>query len=174
MREQSGGSIAVLQLGIGAAALALIYALVLSSFDPIDLGMGFCIGLVILLGFRRFTLSDPALPAGAVLLRALWFTPFAAATILDIMRGTWTVALIVVGARPLVDPGIVEVPIGERTPLGVVVSAMATTLSPGSFLVDIDWDAGVMLIHVIDGSDPETILAGYQRMYERYQRRVFP
>jgi len=174
MRQPVNGNIAVLQLGIGAAVLALIYALVLSSFDPIDLGMGFCLGLALLLGFRRFTLSDPALPAGAVLRRTLWFTPFAVATLWDIVRGTWTVALIVVGARPLVNPGIVAVPIGERTPLGVAVSALATTLSPGSFLVDIDWDGGVMLIHVIDVSAPETVLAGYQRMYDRYQRRVFP
>ncbi len=174
MRPPSSGNVALVQVLVGAAMLALIYALVLSSFDPIDLGMGFGIGLAILLGFRRFILVDPPLSAGTVLRRTLGFGPFAAATLWDIIRGTWTVAVIVIGAKPLVQPGIVAVPIGERSALGVAVSALATTLSPGSFLVDIDWEDRVMLIHVIDASDPEAILLGFQRFYDRYQRRVFP
>lgn len=174
MRRSPGGNVALLQLTTGAAALALVYALTLSSFDPVDLATGFGLGLAVLLGFRRFVLPDPPLPAGAVLVRALWFCPFALATLWDIVRGTWTVALIVVGARPLVNPGIVAVPIGARSRVGVAVSGLATTLSPGSFLVDVDWEANVMLIHVIDASDPDTLRAGFQRFYDRYQRRVFP
>jgi multisubunit Na+/H+ antiporter MnhE subunit len=54
------------------------------------------------------------------------------------------------------------------------VTGLATTLSPGSFLVDVEWDKGLMLFHVLDATDPNAIRAGYQHFYERYQRHVFP
>ncbi len=174
MIDEPRGNFAPFQLLIGAAMLALIYGLTLSSFDPVDLAMGFGLSLAIMLGFRRFVLSDPALPAVTVLRRAVGFGPFAVAVLWDIVRGTWTVSMIVVGARPLVNPGVVSVPIGERSPTGVAVSSLATTLSPGSFLVDVNWDKGVMLFHVIDITHPDEIRAGYQRFYDRYQRHVFP
>jgi multicomponent Na+:H+ antiporter subunit E len=167
-------NIRILQLGAGAAALAAIYALVLSSFDPWDLATGFGLGLAILLGFRRFLLVDSPLPAGTVLRRTLAFVPFALAVVYEITVGTWTVALIVLGLRPLRQPGIVEVPIGPRSPIGVAVTGLAITLSPGSFLVDIDWEEAVLLIHVIDASDPAAVIANIQRFYTRYQRQVFP
>jgi multisubunit Na+/H+ antiporter MnhE subunit len=49
-----------------------------------------------------------------------------------------------------------------------------TTLSPGSVLVDIDWQRRDMLLHVIDASDPDAVRADLERFYDRYQRRVFP
>ena len=76
--------------------------------------------------------------------------------------------------RPLNHPGIVAVPIAERSPLGVAVSGLATTLSPGAFLVDVDWEQRVMLIHVLDASDPDEVRADHQRFYRRWQRHVFP
>jgi multisubunit Na+/H+ antiporter MnhE subunit len=56
----------------------------------------------------------------------------------------------------------------------VAVSALVTTLSPGSFLVDVDWTEGTMLIHVIEASDPDRVRADLETFYQRYQRRVFP
>jgi multisubunit Na+/H+ antiporter MnhE subunit len=92
----------------------------------------------------------------------------------DITTGTWEVALVTLHLRPLVKPGIVAVPIENRTPLGVAVSALATTLSPGTFLVDVDWEKRVMLIHAIDASDPDVVREALQHMYRRYQSKVFP
>lgn len=174
MNGFSRGRIAPLQLAFGAVVLALIYAMVLSSFALADLLTGFCLGVAILVGFRRFVWSDLPVRPRVALRRAVGFGPFALAVLWEVVVGTWTVAFIVLGARPLVQPGIVSVPIGARSPLGVAVTGLATTLSPGSLLVDVDWDAGVMLIHVIDASDPESVRANLQRFYDRYQRHVFP
>ncbi len=92
----------------------------------------------------------------------------------DIIVGTWQVALVVLGLRPLQAPGIVKVPIGSRSPLGVTVSSLVESLSPGSILIDVDWDERLMYFHVIDASTPDRVRAKVQRFYERYQRRVFP
>lgn len=76
--------------------------------------------------------------------------------------------------RPLPQTGFVTVPIEERTPLGVAVCGLVTTLSPGSVLVEVDEERGVMLFHVLDASDPEAVRAQQREFYERYQRHVFP
>ncbi len=154
--------------------LVLVYALTLASADPWDLALGALVGGSTLIVYRRFLFVGPPVPAPILLRRVVGFVPFAVALVWDIFRGTWNVALVVLHIRPLAHPGIVAVPIAERTPLGVAVSGLATTLSPGAFLVDVDWDQRVMLIHVLDATDPDAVRAEHQRFYRRYQRHVFP
>jgi multisubunit Na+/H+ antiporter MnhE subunit len=71
-------------------------------------------------------------------------------------------------------PGIVPIPIAERTPLGVTITSLVTTLSPGTFLVDVDEADRSMLMHVIDASNPDAVREEYEVFYRRYQRHVFP
>ncbi len=153
--------------------VVIVYLLVLGSFHPWDIAMGTVISGILLYATRRFTFREkPASPN--FFSRLLHFWPFAVAEIWNIVQGTWQVALITLHIRPLTCPGIVAVPIGDRTLTGVAVSALASTLSPGTFLVDVDWEAGVMLIHAIDASDPEEVRRDHQEFYERWQRKVFP
>ena len=162
------------RLALGAAALGVLYALTLASRDPIDLAAGVVIGAVVLalLG-RRMRERRDASPLGLAR-RAVWFVPFAGAVGAGVLQGTWDVTLRVLRVRPLHAPGIVRVPIGERTERGVAISSLATTLSPGSVLIDVDRERGDLLLHVIDASDPDAVRDDMQRFYDRYQRRVFP
>jgi multicomponent Na+:H+ antiporter subunit E len=154
--------------------LTLTYALVLASFDPWDLLLGAGLSAALLLAFRSFVFGeDPARRSG-LLGRLVAFVPFAVAVVRDIIVGTWEVTLVTLHLRRLESPGVVAVPIGERTPTGVAVSALVTTLSPGTFLVDVDEARGVMLIHTIDAGDPDTVREAHQQFYRRYQRNVFP
>jgi multisubunit Na+/H+ antiporter MnhE subunit len=94
------------------------------------------------------------------------------AIVWDVVKGTWEVALVVLHLRPLVRPGIVKVPIGERTPTGVAVTALVTTLSPGALLVEANDE--FMLLHVINASDPGAVRKDREDFYQRYQKKVFP
>lgn len=154
--------------------LVLVYALVLASIHPWDVAIGAALAGALLWGTRGFLFGGSPAPVAGAAGRLVAFFPFAAATLLDVLRGTRDVALVVLHLRPLHHPGIVAVPIGERTPLGVAVTALVDTLSPGSCLVDVDWERRTMLLHVIDASDPDAIRAAHDRFYRRYQRRVFP
>lgn len=157
-----------------ALGLALLYVLTLASEDPVDVATGVLLGtvLVILLGSRLRLAPEPGAVTSAQ--RVVWFAPFVAAVLADILQGTWDVALRVLHLRHVARPGVVRIPIGERTAHGVGVSALATTLSPGTVLIDVDWDRGDLLLHVIDASDPDQVRERLQRFYDRYQRRVFP
>jgi multisubunit Na+/H+ antiporter MnhF subunit len=87
------------------------------------------------------------------------FVPFSFAVFWEVVVGTWEVTLVTLHLRPLKSPGIVEVPIGERTPTGVAVWAVVTGLTPGTFFVDVDRERGVVLIHVIDAGAPRRSVA---------------
>jgi multicomponent Na+:H+ antiporter subunit E len=154
--------------------LTLVYCATLASFHPWDIFFGALFSTVLLFIFRRFLFGEsswglPGLPG-----RIVAFFPFAAATVYNIVTGTLDVTLVVLHLRPLKNPGIVAIPIAERTPTGVAVSMLATTLSPGTFLVDIDWERQVMLVHCLDASDPGVVIEEHQEFYRRWQRKVFP
>jgi multisubunit Na+/H+ antiporter MnhE subunit len=159
---------------LSLALLTATYLLVLVSLNPWDVAVGLLLSVSLLLALRRLVFGEQIQPIAHLGRRLLALPRFVLAVLWDILQGTWTVLLITLHLRPLRQPGLVALPIGERTPLGVAVSVLALTLSPGAYLVDIDEAAGVILIHAIDASDPAAIRAKHQAFYERYQRPVFP
>jgi multicomponent Na+:H+ antiporter subunit E len=162
------------------AALTLVYALALASFHPWDLLFGAGLSAALLFASRRFVFAAEGTaprPAGrglTLLGRLVAFVPFAAVVFRNIVVGNLEVTLVTLHLRPLVSPGIVAVPIGERTPTGVAVWAVVTGLPPGSFFVDVDRERGVVLIHVLDARDPEAFREEQEDFYRRYQSKVFP
>jgi multisubunit Na+/H+ antiporter MnhE subunit len=163
---------------ISVVLLVLVYALTLASFHPADLLIGLIISVAVLQLFRPLLenqrLTRGGQPAPHPWRRTVAFVPFLIMVLWEIIVGTWRVALVVLHLRPLVAPGIVSVPIGDRTPIGIAVFGLATTLAPGTVLLHIDWRKRVMLIHVLDASDPDAVRAEQAHFYERWQRPVFP
>lgn len=155
------------------ALLAAVYLLALGSAHPLDLAFGLVLAAALSYGLRG-RLQRPQ-GEGPPLAARLVATPLLlAAEAAEIVRGTWDVALRVLHLRPVEHPGIVLVPIGERTEVGVAVTGLLVGLSPGSLLLDVDTERQVMLFHVIDAGDPDAVRTQLDRFYQRYQRRVFP
>ncbi|MBJ7519010.1 MAG: Na+/H+ antiporter subunit E [Solirubrobacteraceae bacterium] len=152
--------------------LAAVYLLTLSSHDWVDLLFGLAFGTIVAAALRGRIAAAPGGARPPIARRVAGFPVFAGAVIFDVLAGTLDVALRVLGIRRLECPGIVRVPIGERSERGIAISALATTLSPGTVFVDVDGDD--MLLHVIDASDPDAVRAKLQQFYDRYQRSVFP
>ena len=152
--------------------LTLVYALALGSFYPADLGA--VLSGILLFALRGFVLPGVAPASSGLFGRVAAFFPFAAVVGYDVLVGTWEVSLVTLHLKPLGRPGIVAIPVGDRTQTGVAVSALVATLSPGEVLVDVDREGGAMLIHVMDAGDPEATRRRHEDFYQRYQRRVFP
>jgi hypothetical protein len=72
-------------------------------------------------------------------------------------EGLDDVALRVLGLRAPDRPGIVAIPIGERTDLDVAAVGLLIALSPGRLLVDVE--RRVMLFHVIDAAEIQAVRA---------------
>ncbi|MDQ2684070.1 MAG: Na+/H+ antiporter subunit E [Chloroflexota bacterium] len=155
-------------------ALTAVYTLALASADPWDLGIGAAIAVGVLLTFRRFLFADRGLPPRVALQRAVFFPLLALGAAANITRGTVQVTRVVLGWTTARQAGFVEIPTGDRTDVGVVVSGMLDTLSPGSVLVDIDSEAETWTIHALDAKNPDTVREDVDRFYERFQRPVWP
>jgi multisubunit Na+/H+ antiporter MnhE subunit len=155
-----------------AAALTVVYLLVLASVHPGDVLTGGAIAVpVAVAALRLLPRRRVDEPFGR---RLLAVPALAAGTAADIVRGTWHVILYVVGRRRLERPGLVALPKGERTRSGVAAWGYLTALAPDEIVVDIDEERGVMIVHVLDARDPGALETRHRRLYERRQRRVFP
>jgi multisubunit Na+/H+ antiporter MnhE subunit len=169
----------VTRYAFAVVALTLVYALALGSFQPWDLLIGAGLSSILLFSFGRIVFrtdsdSEAGQTPGLLLRRAVAFVPFCLVVLRDTLVGTWEVTLVMLHLRPLTSPGILAVPVGERTPTGVAVWAVVTGLPPGSFFVDLDRERGVALIHVLDARSPEAFRQKQEDFYQRYQSKVFP
>ena len=153
--------------------LTAVYLLSLGSVDPLDAAEGLVLATVLSLGLRG-RLEGPQGAGPSLAGRVAAFPLLVGGLLVDVLRGTWDVALRVLGLRPVECSGIVLVPIGERTEVGVAVTGLLAGLSPGSMLVEVDSQRQAMLFHVIDAHDPDAVRDHFDHFYRHYQRRVFP
>ena len=155
-------------------ALAAVYTLALASLNPWDLAIGIILGGLIVAAYGGFMFTGPALRPAEIARRAIHFPALAIATAIDIVRGTIAMTRVVLSRNPSRNTGLVHLTIGERTEIGLAVSGIANTLSPGTVIVDVDLLAGIWTIHSIDVSDEDALRDDVQQFYDRFQRHVWP
>jgi multisubunit Na+/H+ antiporter MnhE subunit len=151
------------------AGLTLTFGFALASLAWQDMLMGSVLSILLLLAYRKSIL--PAYKPETefvvhLLVRVPVFTWYLAG---DILKGTWQVAMYVVGIRKLEHPGIVKVPFGNHSDSAVGFVGHLITVSPGSFVVDIDWDDRTMLVHYIDASEPDKLRQSVDKYYRLWE-----
>ncbi|HEX5498721.1 MAG TPA: Na+/H+ antiporter subunit E, partial [Thermomicrobiales bacterium] len=105
---------------VSTVLLTGVYLLTLASRAPWDIVIGAAVALALVLAASTFVFERPLAPIVRFWPRLAAFPAFALAVLVDVARSTGEVAAISIGLRPLRAPGVVDVPMGERTPLGVV------------------------------------------------------
>ncbi|RYZ41433.1 MAG: cation transporter [Myxococcaceae bacterium] len=155
-------------------SLALLYAVMVGSFHPVDLA----VGVVMSVGVTRlFPLAGlpPDTSAGERWKRMLHLPRFVWALVVLVVRSCTQVLRVIFGRSWRADhAGVVDVPMGERTARGVQVSSWVMSLAPGTVLLELDWERRVMRMHALDASDPDRLRQQQENFYQRYQRAVFP
>lgn len=162
------------RLALVFVLLVAVYLLELASDKPWDAVIGAALAAGALVALRRHLFPGGTSAVPGLVGRIVRFPLFALVVVREITVGTWQVTKVVTGIDHIDQPGIVAIPIGDRSEVGVVVSAIAATLSPGEFLVDIDWDRGVYYMHVLNADDPDDIREHHEHLYQRFQKGVFP
>lgn len=158
----------ILVLGIVLSSAA-VFGLVVSDFSWENMLVAVTLSSVLLVIFRRHALPRSLPPNGLALHLVVYSPVLFWFLLIDILKGTYQIITITVGLRPLVQPGIVKIPIGNHSPTGVGPVGFFVTLSPGSFLVDIDWEEYVMLVHVIDATDPDAVRKDAEKYYRLWE-----
>jgi multicomponent Na+:H+ antiporter subunit E len=145
-----------------AAGLAAVYLLVLTSLDPGDVVIAAALGLAVAVALRprRGVWAGVRLPAAAEVVGR---------TAVEMAVGSWRAAAYCLG-RPSA-PGIVEIPRGDRSELDVAVWGVLTGEAPDEIVVEVDDTRGLLLVHVLDASDPDAVRARHARMHARWRGR---
>ena len=104
-------------------------------------------------------------PAGLVAL-----VPVLAMTAAEMVRGSWRTARFCL--RGGGQPGFVEIPRGDRSRHAVALWGVLTGEAPDEVPVDIDEERDVLIVHLVDASDPDAVRERHRRAYERAQRKV--
>jgi multicomponent Na+:H+ antiporter subunit E len=145
-----------------------VYLLVLTSATPGDALVGLFLGVVLAVALRpRLAGRSPTTPrlAGLVAL-----VPVLATTAVEMARGSWRTARFCLGRGG--RPGFVEIPRAGRSRHAVALWGVLTGETPDEVPVDVDEDRDVLIVHLVDASDPVAVRDRHRRAYEGAQRRV--
>lgn len=155
---------------IRAAGLAGIYLLVMTSLDPGDVLVGAFLGLATALAIRPHRMDRSSSGRVGPL---EWIGAFAGMlieTAREMIVGSWRVVRFCLGGPA--RPGFVEIPRNGRSRRSVALWGILTGEAPDEVPVDADEARDVLIVHLVDVSDPDAVRARHQRAYERWQRRV--
>ena len=153
-----------------AQALVLmgIYLLVMTSAKPGDAAAGLLLGLVLAVALRpRLPRRRPATPT---LTRLVAVGEVLALTAVEMARGSWRTARFCLGLGG--RPGFVEIPRAGRSRHAVALWGVLTGEAPDEVPVDVDEERDVLIVHLVDASDPDAVRERHQRAYEGAQRKV--
>jgi multicomponent Na+:H+ antiporter subunit E len=153
-----------------AQALVLmgIYLLVMTSAKAADAVTGLALGLVLAIALRPRRGAQRAATPSLTGLLALGTV--LGQTAAEMARGSWRTARFCL--RGGGHPGLVEIPRGDRSRHGVAFWGVLTGESPDEVPVDVDEERDVLIVHVVDASDPDAVRDRHRRAYERAQRQV--
>lgn len=146
-----------------------IFSMVIGDYGWQNLLIGGVLSAVLMRVFRQQITPDPLPPAGLVMHILIYLPVLAYYLFIDILKGTWLVTRVTLGLEPLRRPGIIKYPIPTKSRYGAGPVGYFITLSPGSFLVDIDWDDNVLLVHVLDASNPEALRRDAEKYYRLWE-----
>jgi multicomponent K+:H+ antiporter subunit E/multicomponent Na+:H+ antiporter subunit E len=69
-------------------------------------------------------------------------------------------------------PGFVEIPRGERSRHGVALWGVLTGEAPDEYPVAVDDERHVLVVHTIDASNPDEVLARHEAAHTTYLQDV--
>ncbi|ADJ14271.1 cation antiporter [Halalkalicoccus jeotgali B3] len=131
---------------------------------------GLAVGLPIAFLFRRF--YDDRID----LRRLLHAVPYALLYLLTFSRevivANVDVAYRVLAPGSTIEPEVILIPLRVESDFGVTTIANSITITPGTITQDYDAERNALYVHVIDGRDPEAVVAPI-RTWEDYALLIF-
>jgi multisubunit Na+/H+ antiporter MnhE subunit len=156
------------RLVIQALALMGIYLLVMTSAKPADAVVGLLLGLALAVALRPR--HPDRRPNGSPLALLVAAGALLVQTAAEMARGSWRTARFCLrgGDRS----GFVEIPRAGRSRRAVALWGVVTGEAPDEVPVDVDEERDVLIVHLVDASDPVAVRWRHQHAYEDVQRKV--
>lgn len=139
-------------------SLVVLWMLLWGEFSWLNVLVGLMVGLVVTVAFYLVPvqLSGRLNPGRTV--------AFFLRLLVDIVRASVDVAWLAVKPRLVTSNAILAIPLRTRSDLILTWTAVATSIVPGSIVIDIDRENSTLFLHVLN--------MGSARDIERFRRRV--
>ncbi|SHG97522.1 Na+/H+ antiporter subunit E [Streptoalloteichus hindustanus] len=136
----------------GAIGLVVVWLLLWGSVTPLAV-----LGGVVVAAFVVVLFPLPPL-AHRLRVRPLWLVVLLVRLLVDLVVSTVTVTREVVRRGGRVRTAIVAVPLRVRSDLLVTLTANVVSVTPGTLVMELDRNAGVLYAHVLPApDDPERV-----------------
>lgn len=147
--------------------LLLLWLLLVNQLSAGHVVLGALLGWLIPFATSRFWPEHVRIRQPLVLLRYL------AVVMVDIVRGSFHVArLILRGPKPL-RPAFVEIPLALQTDLAISLLANTISLTPGTVSAWLSPDRRTLVVHTLDTADAAALVAEIKQRYEAPLREIF-
>ena len=143
-----------------SALLALSWLLLQHTLAPVHLLSAVLIGLIVPRMLHQLLPPAPTIR----ILPALRLTLIVLG---DIVSSNITVAKLVLGPMSRPQPAWIRVPLQLQHPTAISLLASIITTTPGTVSSSIDEERRYILVHALDCSDPQQMVADIQQRYER-------
>ncbi|GLY07085.1 MULTISPECIES: Na+/H+ antiporter subunit E [Actinoplanes] len=133
---------------VAATGLTVIWVLLWGTFSPLTFAGGALIAVIVLAVFPlpAITWAGRIHPAGVA--------RFAGRFLVDLVVASAQVAVAAFRFGHEPRSAVIAVPLQAPSDLGLTLTAEALSLVPGSLIVDVDRDKGVLYVHVLGVSGP--------------------
>jgi multicomponent K+:H+ antiporter subunit E len=91
----------------------------------------------------------------------------------DIVVANVVVARLILGPTARLKPVFVYVPLTLTQPMSISLLASIITMTPGTVSSDLSQDNKTLIVHALDCSDPEALIADIQQRYEKPLLEIF-
>ncbi len=148
-------------------ALVILWLLLANQVSAGHLALGALLGWLIPFATSRFWPESIRIHHPLTLLRYLWVL------IVDIVRGSFHVARLILQGPTKLRPAFVQVPLTLSTDLAISLLANTISLTPGTVSVLLSADRRTLTVHTLDTDDAEALVAEIKQRYEIPLKKIF-
>jgi multicomponent K+:H+ antiporter subunit E len=138
-----------------------LWLLLVNSVAPGQILLGAVLAWLIPLYTARFWTAQIKVRRPLLLMR------LAGTVLYDILVANVAVAALIVGPRERIRPAFIRMPLRLKGNVGVSLLANVITLTPGTLSASLSPDRSELIIHALQGDDPEAIIDEIRTRYER-------
>ncbi|QIB36082.1 Na+/H+ antiporter subunit E [Ancylobacter pratisalsi] len=151
-----------------SVVIAVVWILLVNEFSAGAVVLGASLGLLVPLFTARFW------PGSAPLKAPLTIIEYLLLVLWDIVVSNVQVAYLILFRRAnSLRSQYVTIPLDLKTPEAIAILAGTITMTPGTVSADLSADGHALLVHCLETTDPDEVVASAKARYERRLIRIF-
>jgi multicomponent K+:H+ antiporter subunit E len=150
-----------------ALTLAILWLLLVNQLSAGHVVLGALLGWLIPFA------TSPFWPERVRIRHPLSLLRYLAVFVIDIVRGSFLVAYLILLGPARLRPAFVEVPLALETDLAISLLANTISLTPGTVSARLSADKRTLIVHTIDTGDAAALVAEIKQRYETPLKKIF-